>query len=1012
MPSIRSFFAHHIALQDCSNGKFQGNIVGLKEDYSIPTGSSSDLAGLAGELRDFLIGGDRAADEGNMFGNCYHAINLWDNPGAFVAGNIRVFGNDIGQTPNGADVGNTNHSILVGAISGGGVRIGDGTSDRGNRIEYNLSAIFISPSGSADISFNRFACNDFGINSPQTAPVISTAGPLSIAGTAPAGSRVEVYRHQPCGNAECQGSDFLGTITADATGQWTLLAPFVTGLNSGDKVTATATLSNKTSGFAACLDVNNGCNPLNDSLELVKLYDATNGPGWLNNTNWKVPGKPIDDWYGVSVANGCVFTLTLSENQLGGYLPDLTFPGIRFFYLDENNIGGSLPLNLNMPVVQHFWLYDNNFTGTIPALNMPNLEYLWLSQNRLGGNIPDFSGHDSLRIVWLDNNLLEGPMPDLLPPNLETVWVHTNKLTFDGLPAEVSKNYQTFWYDPQDSVFHDTLIIRNVGEDIDFPLDFDENVDSNIYQWYQDGNYKSQFDKTGNNHLSITNLSLSDAGEWRVRVTNSGAPDLTLHSRAIRIQVNCISAPTPSITGPAALCSGSATLSVSANYTNWQWSTGQNGPVNNITVNAQGIYTVTVTDVNGCTGTDTHTINGTVTNPTPAITGPAVLCSGASTLTASGNYANWQWSTGQTGPVNSITVNAQGTYTVTVTDANGCTGTGTHVINGTAANPTPDITGPAVLCSGASTLTAAGNYANWQWSTGQNGPADNITVNAQGTYTVSVSDANGCTGTGTHIINGTAANPTLDITGPAVLCSGASTLTAAGNYTNWQWSTGQNGPADNITVNAQQTYAVTVTDANGCTGTGTHVINGTAANPTPAITGPAALCSGASTLTASGNYANWQWSTGQTGPANNITGKHPRHRHRHRHGRQWLHGYRYARHQRHGNESRTRDRRPHRPLLRQQHAQSRRQLRQLAMVHRQIRRGQHPHCNDPANLHRHRNRRQRLHRNRHAHHQRHRRQPHARYHRPRRPLLRRFHPDCRRQLRQLAMVQRPKRPDR
>ena len=815
------FYAHHIALQDCSNGKFQGNIVGLKEDYTIPAGSSSDLAGLAGELRDFLIGGDRTLDEGNVFGNCYHAINLWDNPGAFVAGNIQVFGNDIGRSPAGADAGTTNHSILVGAIGGGAVRIGDGTAGRSNRIEHNLSGIFVSPGGSADISFNRFACNDFGINAPQTAPLISAAGPLSITGTAAAGSRVEVYRHQICGNAECQGSDYLGAITADATGQWTLLAPFATGLNSGDKVTATATLNNKTSDFAACLDVNNGCDPVSDSLELVKLYDATNGSGWLNNTNWKVPGKALDDWYGISTLGGCVFTVNLGANQLGGYLPDLNLPQVRFFYLDDNDITGSIPLNLNMPVVQHFWLFGNNFTGTIPALNMPNLEYLWLSENRLEGKIPDFSGHDSLRIIWVDNNLLEGPMPNLAPPNLESVWVHTNKLTFNGLPEAVNKNYQTFWYDPQDSVFHDTLIIRNVGEDVDLPLDFDENVFANEYRWYQDGNPKPQYDKTGDNHLSISNLKLSDTGEWRVRVTNQGASDLTLHSRAIRIQVNCVSAPTPAIIGPSVLCSGAATLSVSDTYTDWKWSNNQTG-TNAITVNMQETFTVTVTDANGCTGTDSHTLNGNVPAPAPAIDGPSALCSGAATLSASDTYSDWKWSNNQTG-TNAITVNTQETFTVTVTDANGCTGTDSHTLNGNVPAPSPSIDGPSALCSGAATLTVTGIYSDWKWSNNQTG-TNVITVITLETFTVTVTDANGCTGTDSHSLNGNVPAPSPVIDGPTALCSGAATLTVTGTYSDWKWSNNQTG-TNAITVNDPGIYTVTVTDFNGCTGTGSTTVD-------------------------------------------------------------------------------------------------------------------------------------------------------------------------------------------
>ncbi|MBK8737348.1 MAG: hypothetical protein IPL98_16160 [Saprospiraceae bacterium] len=53
-----------------------------------------------------------------------------------------------------------------------------------------------------------------------------------------------------------------------------------------------------------------------DSLELVKLYNSLDGPNWTNKTNWLVPGKSIDTWYGVIINDSrCVVALILSFNN-------------------------------------------------------------------------------------------------------------------------------------------------------------------------------------------------------------------------------------------------------------------------------------------------------------------------------------------------------------------------------------------------------------------------------------------------------------------------------------------------------------------------------------------------------------------------------------------------------------------------------------------------------------------------------------------------------------------------
>ncbi|MBK9318653.1 MAG: hypothetical protein IPM91_07370 [Bacteroidetes bacterium] len=82
------------------------------------------------------------------------------------------------------------------------------------------------------------------------------------------------------------------------------------------------------------------------------------------------------------------------------------------------------------------------------------------------------------------------------------------------------------------------------------------------------------------------------------------------------------------------------------------------------------MFTVTVTDANGCTGSISQNVSVN-NNPTPAISGNLTACDGtSSSLNAGNGYASYNWSTG--GCTSSITVSTSGTYTVTVTDLNGC----------------------------------------------------------------------------------------------------------------------------------------------------------------------------------------------------------------------------------------------------------------------------------------------------------------------------------------------------
>src|ERR1019366_9087979 len=128
------------------------------------------------------------------------------------------------------------------------------------------------------------------------------------------------------------------------------------------------------------------------------------------------------------------------------------------------------------------------------------------------------------------------------------------------------------------------------------------------------------------------------------------------------------------------------------------------GTTQTIIVSTSGSYSVTIVDGNGCMGSSAPTVVTVNQYPTPTITpsGPTTFCQGGSvtlTCTAGSSYL---WSDGET--TQSIVVTTSGTYTITMTDANGCVGISASITVTVNPLPTPTITasGPISFCNGGS----------------------------------------------------------------------------------------------------------------------------------------------------------------------------------------------------------------------------------------------------------------------------------------------------------------------
>ncbi len=302
--------------------------------------------------------------------------------------------------------------------------------------------------------------------------------------------------------------------------------------------------------------------------------------------------------------------------------------------------------------------------------------------------------------------------------------------------------------------------------------------------------------------------------------------------------------PSPSISGPSSICTGktttiTASVSVPFVASSYAWSpaTGLSSTtIANPMANPASttIYTVTVTDDNGCTGTASKTLT-VHENPTASISGTTTICvSGNVTITASGGVI-YSWDNGLgSGSQKTVSPATTTTYTVTVTDVNGCTDTESVTVT---VSPIPDVvmTTPDTICDGDqasySWTATTPNYTCYGSRNGHTvGPfvtsstIFSFTELGTGLYWLSVVDANGCYDSFFDEIT-VHGNPTASISGTTTICNGSSTTLIASGAVIYSWSHGLgSGSSKNVSPNSNTTYTITATDANGCTDTESTVV--------------------------------------------------------------------------------------------------------------------------------------------------------------------------------------------
>jgi uncharacterized protein (DUF2141 family) len=381
-----------------------------------------------------------------------------------------------------------------------------------------------------------------------------------------------------------------------------------------------------------------------------------------------------------------------------------------------------------------------------------------------------------------------------------------------------------------------------------------------------------------NNSATTEDISSLPSGNYSVTVTDANG--CTASSSATISQP--LAPLSLSTTQVNVLCFGNATGSINLSPTGgtapytyaWSNTTTQEDP----TGLAAGTYTVTVSDANGCSSFT----SAVITQPTNPVSASYVqtnlTCNGFSngaidvSVTGGTQPYAYAWSHGPTSE--DLTGLSAGTYNLTITYSQQCTTT----VTATITQPqvlSLSTTQTNVSCNsggnGSIDLTVAGGTAPYTYSWTNSSVSQDINNLSAGTYTVTVTDANGCQGTTTATVSGPIPI-TLSTTQVNVLCHGANTgsinLTPTGGtspYT-YAWSNGSIVQDPQNLVAA--THTVTVTDVNGCTAT-TSVTITQPQNPlTMTTTQVNVLCFGNTTgsidLTVSGGTGiyTYAWNTG------------------------------------------------------------------------------------------------------------------------------------------------------
>ena len=385
----------------------------------------------------------------------------------------------------------------------------------------------------------------------------------------------------------------------------------------------------------------------------------------------------------------------------------------------------------------------------------------------------------------------------------------------------------------------------------------------------------------GSNYQSSSTFTTIPNGNYTVIVRNTTSSCVV----AQNFTVDCFPiiniTPTTTPTSTCNMCDATISIDVNGGTAPYAYLWSNGSIAQNQNTLCTGTYTLTVTDANGNTATQSISI----TNPeVPTISNISIDCNDAtSTVTVIAstpngepleyaiNGINYQ-------SANGFTTVADGTYPMFVRNTvTGCISVQNFTVSCSALNitaiGTPTISCGA--CNGGVQVQVNGGTApyTYLWNTGANFP--NMINLCAGTYTLTVTDATGLTGTATAIVN----EPTPPVVNLPNIndCSLTSaTLDAGSGFSTYFWNTG--ATTQSILITNSGNYSVTISNSNNCTALANTnaVINCTQPVCNYSILGNNSICQGETAILTTTGFGltpplSYQWNTGETTPSITVT---------------------------------------------------------------------------------------------------------------------------------------------
>jgi trimeric autotransporter adhesin len=391
------------------------------------------------------------------------------------------------------------------------------------------------------------------------------------------------------------------------------------------------------------------------------------------------------------------------------------------------------------------------------------------------------------------------------------------------------------------------------------------------------------FITTWSNGGNTTAISSLAAGTYTVTVTDANGCESTA-STTVTATSGTLSVSATAVDAVCTTANGSATATITGGTAPFTTTWSNGGNTTAISSLAAGTYTVTVTDANGCESTASTTVaatSGTLSVSATAVDAICTAANGSATATITGGTApfSYLWNSAATDAT--LTSLTSGSFSVTVTDANGCFNSASVTVNTNPSNLVATVTPADAICTsanGSAVATNTGGTApfSYLWSNAAN--TNSITGLVGGTYTVTITDDNGCESTASALVATSTGNLSLAATTTQELCTsanGTATVSTTGGTApfSFVWSNGNtDATATGLSAGA---YTATVTDANGCVETSAVTVGTNSGTLTATASTTAALCL-ASTGSATAVPANgtapyaYIWSNGGTDV--NITG--------------------------------------------------------------------------------------------------------------------------------------------